>query len=239
MSVDPISECLPGIADHLLTVSMPALGGDLTRVRERHLSDAVREVVGRHLKTTVVSTVVKVPEWPRLGQSGTDFVVDWPPGSRRFRHVGELKWCQIGHDKVYEAIWDLFKMALVSRQPGVRTAHLITGAPAEMWPIAFCGDLFDGGTFSSDELCARRFGVGSKRLAWDYLLEGGYDRYPDRVPAEITATPVHEPVAIRVDEHTWELRVVAVSTTVRRDDMPFEGGWPRGLRPPDARRPSP
>ena len=104
MSVDPISECLPGIADHLLTVSMPALGGDLTRVRERHLSDAVREVVGRHLKTTVVSTVVKVPEWPRLGQSGTDFVVDWPPGSRRFRHVGELKWCQIGHDKVYDCL---------------------------------------------------------------------------------------------------------------------------------------
>jgi len=54
--------------------------------------------------------------------------LDWPPGSRRSRHVGELKRCQVSDDKVYEAIWDLFKMALMTRLAGVRTAHLITGA---------------------------------------------------------------------------------------------------------------
>jgi hypothetical protein len=114
-----------------------------------------------------------------------DFVVEWPRGSRRFRHVGELKWCQLGDDKVYETIWDLFKLALMTRIPGVRTAHLITGAPNAMWPSALCVDIFDGGTFDTAELCTRRFPRGGQRTAWDYLLEGGYDRHPDRVPARI------------------------------------------------------
>jgi hypothetical protein len=93
----------------------------------------------------------------------------WPGPAR---HVAELKWCQAGDDKVYEAIWDLFKMALALRLPGMRTAHLITGAPVEMWPRAFCADLFAGGTFTVEELCARRFARGGRRFAWDYLPRG-------------------------------------------------------------------
>jgi hypothetical protein len=65
--------------------------------------------------------------------------------SHRFRHVGELKWCQLGDDKVYEAIWDLFKLAVITRITGIRTAHLVTGAPTAIWPTAFCADIFNGG----------------------------------------------------------------------------------------------
>lgn len=125
--------------------------------------------------------VLRLPEWPSLGRGAVDFVAAGWPGPAR--HFGELKWCQAGDDKVYEAIWDLFKMALASRLPGIRTAHLITGAPSVMWSRGFCADLFDGGTFTVEELCAPRFPRGRRRVAWDYLLEGGYDRFPIRVPA--------------------------------------------------------
>lgn len=79
------------MAQHLQEVELPGVGGDMSGLREHHLSEAVRAVLGKHLKTSVVSTVIKLPEWPSLGRSATDFVCDWPPGTRRFRHVGELK----------------------------------------------------------------------------------------------------------------------------------------------------
>ncbi len=59
----------------------------------------------------------------------------------------ELKWCQQAHDKVHEVIWDLFKVALLSRLETVETAHLVTGAPVAMWSTAFCRDVFEGGCF--------------------------------------------------------------------------------------------
>lgn len=101
LSDDPIAAILPRIADHLLSIELPAVAGDMRGLRERHLAAAVHTSLGRHLQTAVVATVIPVPEWPSLGRGATDFAVDWPPGSRRFCHVGELKWCQLGDDKVY------------------------------------------------------------------------------------------------------------------------------------------
>lgn len=204
--------------------------------RERHLAGSVHEVIGRHLKTKVASIVIPVAEWPSLGRSATDLVVDWPPGSRRPRHVGELKWCQQGDEKVYEAIWDLFKMALVSRQAGVRTAHLITGAPVGMWPTALGGDILDGGTFEPSELCGRRFPRGARRTAWDHLLEGGYGRYPDRLPAQITTVPVGA-VDVSGPGGRWLLRAVRVAVEGATAELECPGGWPDGDRPSDARYP--
>ena len=234
---EPMGVDLHEIAGHLASVQLAAVGGDMRALRERHLAASVREVLGRQLGTTVVSTVIPLAEWPSLGPSTTDFVADWPPGTRRPRHVGELKWCQVGGDKVYEAIWDLFKMALATRLRGLRSAHLITGAPAAMWPAAFCGDVFDGGTFTPDELCERRFARGSRRTAWDFLLEGGHDRHPDRVPAQIRTSRVAEPAALNGPGGTWELRAVRVEIDDGLGDVPFRDGWPNGVRPADARRP--
>ncbi len=205
-------------------------------LRERHLSAAVHAVVGRQLGTSVVSTVVRLPEWPQLGQGGADYMAKAPSGGI---HLGELKWCQRGQDKVYEAIWDLVKMALATRSPAIETAHLITGAPAEMWPHASCGDLFDGGTFTPEELCTRRFPRGQRRTAWDYLLEGGYGRHPDAVPANITTTPTCDPVSVAAGSDCWLLRAVAVTIASDHPDVPFNGGWPYGARPSDAREPRP
>ena len=234
---DPVAACLPGAVDHLLEHSLREVAGDLTGLRERHLSAGVSASLGAVLDVNVASNRIPLADWPSLGKSGTDFVAAARPGPARF--VGELKWCQRGDDKVYEAIWDLFKMALTLRRPGIERAYLVTGAPASMWPRSFCGDLFDGGTFTVEELCARRFARGSRRTAWDWLLEGGYDRYPLRMPAHITTTPVAEPAVVEAAGESWQVRAVAVSYTSGLPDVPFDEGWPHGWRPHDARRPIP
>jgi hypothetical protein len=228
---DPVADALPAMAQHLERTSAERGGG--AALRERDLSDAARAALGGRLGVQVGSNAIPTADWPALGRSAIDVVAAGWPGPAR--HVAELKWCRAGDDKVYEAIWDLFKMALALRVPGIRTAHLITGAPVEMWPRAFCTDLFGGGTFTVEELCARRFARGGRRFAWDYLLEGGADRAPDRVPAQLTTRPVGE--AVRV-AGGWELRAVAVGAASGLADVPFDGGWPHGWRPADARRPA-
>jgi hypothetical protein len=100
-----------------------------------------------------------------------------------------------------------------------------------------CADIFNGGTFEPEALCLRRFPRGRRRTAWDYLLEGGYDRHPDRVPARMATTPVTEPVQLRGPGGSWELRAVRLQTGEQASDIPFAGGWPNGLRPADAHRP--
>jgi hypothetical protein len=147
----------------------------------------------------------------------------------------ELKWCQQAHDKVHEVIWDLFKVALLSRLETVETAHLVTGAPVAMWSTAFCRDVFEGGCFEPEELCARIFPTSqSRRIAWDWMLEGGYDHSPTAVPAVIETRLVDQSLVTDGDLE-WEIRAVSVHPS--RDDVPFVGGWPRGQRPSGARRP--
>ena len=184
----------------------------------------------------VVGKVIPVPGWPSLGRGGVDLAV--VSGPSQYSALVEAKWCHSGTDKIYEAIWDLFKVALVERMPTVRTAYLVTGAPAGMWPSALCADLFEGGSFTPEELCTRRFPRGGRRTAWDYLLEGGYDRYPDRVPSAIITTPIADPVDVAVADQRWVLRAVTVAGVGTQPDVLFRDGWPHGDRPSDARRPA-
>ena len=227
--VDPIAACLPGIAEHVVAATLPGAGG-IGGVRERDLTASTCAMLSAHLGEPVAPKVIALPDWPRLGNSPLDFV------SHDVRHVGELKWCQAHDDKVYEAIWDLFKLACAVRLPSVQAGYLVTGAPAPMWLSSPCRDLFDGGTFTPEELCSRRFRQGSRRTMWDYLLEGGYDRYPDRVPAHITTVPAGSAV-VEDGDHRWLLRAVTVLPRPGPPDVPFPNGWPRGDRPADARRP--
>ena len=111
-------------------------------------------------------------------------------------------------------------MALATRLMGMRTAHLITGAPSAMWPSALCADIFNGGTFEPQEPCLRRFPRGSQRTAWDYLLEGGHDRYPERVPARIATRQVIEPIQLRGPGGSGELRAVRVEVDGDAPDRP-------------------
>jgi hypothetical protein len=232
---DPIARALPEVAADL--EGQAHEDGSLARLRERDLNLAVRRTLGRRLDASVVETVVPVTGWPALGRSTTDTVVETEPGSRVPQLVAELKWIRPdGAYKIYEAMWDLFKMALQTRNPSVRGAYLITGAPAPAWQRDPCADLFSDGLHQVDELCRRRSSTRTRWLIWDWMLEGGGDRAPDVVPSPIRTIALPT-VPVTAGPHEWELRAVRVEVPPDATDIPFAAGWPRGDRPTEAERP--
>jgi hypothetical protein len=145
-------------------------------LRERHLANAIKDAINDQLAGQAVSKVLDLDAWPSLGRSATDVVVLDEPETGSPTVVAELKWCQIDDDKVHEAIWDLFKVALLVDQYAV-DGYLVTAAPVDIWPSALCGDLFSTGTFASEDLFARQFPKG--RPIWDWLAT----RRPRALPA--------------------------------------------------------
>lgn len=233
---DPLGWNLFAVALHLQEVTLPELGS-LADVREKHLEAAVKAALGERYGTSPRSAVEDLEDWPSLGRSAVDVVVDRHPHPRH--HLIEVKWCRDdtdrSEDKVYEAIWDLFKMAIAVRKPDVISAHLVTACSEEMWERAFCRDIFDGGVFSPEELCDRLYPSGAQRRGWDWLLEGGHDRYPEHVPAQIETVRVAG-AQVEDAERRWVVRAVRVEPRAG-DDLPFIDGWPHGNRPPDAKHP--
>lgn len=233
MAEDPVS-ALPGIS--LALKETVKSGAHLADLGERkHLEPiAAAELLRLFPLLAEKDRKVRIPGWPNVGN--VDAVVRVSPGSDRLRFLVELKWCPGRRGILYEAIWDLFKMALGSTRPDVEAAYLVTGAPITAWATDFCRDLFESAEHSPIELCARRFPSGRRRLAWDDLLEGGYDRYPRWVPAAI-GTEVVGSAEITDDIEQWEIRAIRV-TSASHERVPFSEGWPFGDRPPDARRPA-
>ena len=144
----------------------------------------------------------------------------------------ELKWCGRTRDVLYEAVWDIFKLALTTTREDRPACYLLTGASQNVWQTSEFSDLFDDGLHSSRELCERRLPDAKATLAWDDLLRGGYDRYPDEVPADIATV-----AAGRVPVGAWELRAAQV-TLPDSEWLMMKDGWPDGLRPADARHPA-
>jgi hypothetical protein len=173
---------------------------------------------------------ISVPHWTSVGHA--DLLVREAPGTERLRWVAELKWCGPGHDILYEGIWDMFKVALATGREEHPKAYLISGAEQSLWRASEFADLFDDATHDPVELCARRLPDRKRTLAWDDLLRGGYDCYPDQLPARIDTVAVGCAV---VGE--WELRAVQVRV-IGEDWITMDGGWPHGNRPEDARHPT-
>jgi len=209
-----------------------------TRAAEKPSLSSLREV--KDLEPAIVGALrqrfpnrieksrkIAIPRWSAVGN--VDIVVRRQAGSEELALAAELKWSWT-YDKVYEAIWDFFKMALLATRRDVDATVLITGASLREWESTLCSDLYDDGTHSVIELCSRRFRTGSRRLAWDDLLEGGYDRFPDAVPATITTEVVAvQPVVLKAE--CWQLRAVQVRPATNLL-VPFSHGWPSGERPP-------
>jgi hypothetical protein len=105
----------------------------------------------------------------------------------------------------------------------VDSAFLVTGG-REDGRRELCGDLFADGDHDPVELCRRRYLGGSKRLVWDWLLEGGYDKHPRVVPAVISTELVARHQLVYGQER-WELSAVRVAA---KGDavIEFVGGWP-------------
>lgn len=188
--------------------------------------EGLREVFGDRVEK---SRRVSIPRWESVGQ--VDIVVHSPETPDEPSVLAELKWCRAQHDVVFEGVWDCFKMALATLRPESPRAYLITGAHASVWAKSPFADLFETATHDPVELCMRDIGGRDHWLAWDALLYGGSDRYPDAVPAALRTTVVgRSPVG------DSELRAVEVRVA-SADWIPWLDGWPHGLRPAQAHRP--
>ena len=187
--------------------------------------DSLQSVFGER---AAKSRRVKIPHWESVGN--VDVVVTRPDTQAEFSILGELKWCGT-RPVLFEAVWDCFKMALGTLRPEHPRAYLITGAHATVWETSPFAVLFETQDHDPVELCMRDIGGRDHWLAWDALLYGGKDRYPDAVPAAIRTT-----VVARAPVGEGEIRAVEVDV-VGDDWIPFANGWPRGERPSTARRP--
>lgn len=222
-----MGDAVPIIARRIAETAA-ALEG-IERVREvRHLEPAT---VAALMETFPARTVEKnrkipIPEFSPVGN--VDAIVR-PSESGAPLVAIELKWCYV--DKLYEGIWDLFKMALLATTRA--QTYLLTGAPSALWESSVGRELFDDGLHSPERLCELRLPWGQKLRAWDDLLWGGHDKYPKHVPSMIRTTVVGRAA---VDENgAWEIRVVQV-TPAGSSLTAFEDGWPFP-RPMDAVRP--
>ncbi len=171
-----------------------------------------------------------MPSWGSVGN--VDLVIRAAERGAQLAWLAELKWCGQGRDVLHEAIWDMFKMALATTRTERPTAFLIAGAEAALWERSKFADLFDDGTHDPVELCERRLSDQKATLAWDDVLRGGYDRYPDQLPAAISSAVVGRAVVGH-----WELRAVQVSVAGTQW-IAMAGGWPNGSRPDAARHPA-
>jgi hypothetical protein len=246
---DDNDEWLPPSADDIEAV-LGLNGGGMDRIAtelERRAGDSGADVASlaerKDLEPGTVAALkpllgdwvqsdrkVDVPHWPGVGR--TDLVVLNGETTQTLAWLAELKWCGPGRDVLYEGIWDLFKMALTTTREDHPRAYLLTGAERSLWETSGFGDLFDDATHDPVELCARRLPDKKGTLAWDDALRGGYDSFPDQLPARIGTT-----VAGRASVGDWELRAVQVNV-IGENWITMDGGWPKDNRPEGARHPA-
>lgn len=224
---DPIASVLPDIASRMERLATE-LGS--TALREvKHLEPSTVAALQQAFPHRVVEKAKKHPI-PRWSPVGNVDVLMYPAKVEEPLIAAELKWCHI--DKLYEGIWDLFKMALLSTT-GAKT-YLLTGAPPQIWASSLGKELFADGVHSPADLCQLRLTWGQKLRAWDDLLWGAHDKCPTDVPSEIRTTVVAAE-RIRGNGGAYELRAVTVEP-IGSTTTPFFGGWPFP-RPVDAVRP--
>lgn len=174
---------------------------------------------------------VAIPDWERVGN--VDVIVRREPGSSAVSALIELKWAGPGDDILYEAIFDLFKLALAAQREDRPRTYLLTGAAKAHWDGSGFADLFSDGEHDPVELSQRRLQDKHQTLAWDDLLRGARDSYPQVLPQGIKTE-----VAGRAGIGDWELRAVEVRVS-NQAFVPLGDGWPWGERPAEAKHPLP
>lgn len=215
--------------DHLVmrrAVSFAA--GSLESQLNSHGLDAVREKQFREELRAALEDAGDVcaqevrPEllgWPnveggKLG--GFDLAVAGADGAS-YRYLAELKWCYV--DKLWETLWDTFKVSLASKLAGTEAAYVVAGAPAALWgEPADCAELFAGGVWSTRDLIARY------TTNWSWLLGESSKSKPQRLPELIrTELVANEP--LQLTDSVWVIKAISV-TAVADATVEFENGWP-------------
>ena len=141
----------------------------------------------------------------------------------------ETKLC--GTDKLYEAIWDLLKLALLTALSEPAVGYLVYAAPEAGWnaktdrPTA----IFEHGRTGVVELLRDRCAN-----PWRWCLDGAKTARPISLPAHVATERVGS-ATIGTPHGAWEVRCVRVQGDASEGWVAFGGdGWPTGdRRPPD------
>jgi len=198
-------------ADDLIFDAFDALVARLTRmdpsgaaIRERqHLDPFFKDELERLVGTRPVAKKLHTPHFPGLG--AVDVVVSEP------RALIELKWSYLIPDKIFEAVWDAIKLALVGLEHHYTALYVAAGASKSAWAATESADLFRAGQVNTIEMWQRplvppRSPNRGKTVGED-LVVGGRGNQPVRVPAELQVQLVR---TLGVGEN-HELRVARIA----------------------------
>jgi hypothetical protein len=208
-----------GFADAVRDAATQIDGGPSESFREerieRALIAALREHVGPNLSMGARRRF-PIPGWDPQPGAVDLFVLD---------HAGSLSIvAELKVDDIEDTIWDLFKMAALTRSGAPPFAYLVVAARAARWgkPGVDCAPLFPAEhgsplVWSSHDLFERY------AAAWRWLLKRGRPR-PVEVPAAIEITFVaNEPVQVYPG---YELRAIALRAVLDDGHVRLDNGWP-------------
>jgi len=228
---DPVRRALLAAAGELQATmaSVPAwasVAGQLG-VRESDLQRAVCRALQAQLGS-VASVEGPLPtdvkdHWS--GRLGRIDVVARPAGSTEVYF--ETKLC--GVDKLYEVIWDLLKLALLTALPEAAAGYLVYAAPEAGWtpkedrPT----EIFEGDVFDVAELLRDHY-----PNPWRWCLGGTTTTRPIRLPAQVRTERVGS-ATIGASGGDWEVRYVRVQGDATKGWINFGSDeWPQaGDRP--------
>jgi hypothetical protein len=142
---------------------------------------------------------------------GFDFALVGDDGSLA---LGETKWAD---GKLYECLWDIFKLASATTMPRVLAGFAVYGAPVKHWekPVA-CAELFASDSWLTTNVIETHPGAWKKNL-------GGTNARPTGLPLEF-ATNLIASYSTDVLGRAWEVRLLEV----RGGEIGtwLEDGWP-------------
>jgi hypothetical protein len=200
-------------------------------VRESDLQRAVCRALQTQLGSVAIvegplPTGVKEHWSGRLGRID---VVARPAGSTEV--CFETKLC--GVDKLYEVIWDLLKLALLTALPEATAGYLVYAAPEAGWtpkedrPI----EIFEGDVFDVTELLRDHY-----PNPWRLCLGGTTTTRPIRLPAQVRTERIGS-ATIAASGGDWEVHCARVHGDATKGWIDFgSDGWPQvGGRPSPGR----
>lgn len=188
-------------------------------LKEEDLEQALLKALDELGQAAVKNRRLPTPDWqPQPGN--TDLIL---PSVEEPRVVAELKWCS--ENKVYEALWDMIKMASATGTETTEAAYLIYAAPEHYWqkPVECAEEIFFRRASHITAL------IHDHLDWWRRFILGDSTGRPLKAPRVIEQRVVCEP-RLEVAAKSWQIRAIRVAPA-SEETIPFYAGMPPAAWP--------